>query len=131
MAERTRIEEFLGNLNYELMHFVKANKCANDADIFTFVEQAVKEALANNIGENPESLFAIVNPERSEEKVDYRGKSLRVFTCQQVPIDEVLVVRLRGSAEGPLDCQPEAYGDGFILNLDFEEVETIKLEQTR
>ncbi len=129
MAERTRIEEFLGNLNYELMHFVKANKCANDADIFTFVEQAVKEALANNIGNNPESLFAIVNPERSEEKIDYKGKSLMAFTCQQVPIDEVLVVRLRGSAESPLDCQPGAKDDEMIMNLDFEEVETIKMEE--
>jgi hypothetical protein len=125
---RTRLEEFLGDLNYGLINFVKANKCANDADIFTFVEQSVKEALAHTIGENPESLFAIVNPERSEEKIDYKGKSLMAFTCQQVPVDEVLVVRLRGSAESPLDCQPGATEDEMIVNLDFEEVATIKME---
>jgi hypothetical protein len=128
---RTRLEEFLGDLNYGLINFVKANKCATDADIFTFVEDTVKEALAHTIGENPESLFAIVNPERSEEKIDYKGKSLMAFTSQQVPLDEILVVRLRGSAESPLDCQPEACGDGFILNLDFEEVETIKLKEEK
>jgi hypothetical protein len=125
---RTRLEEFLGDLNYGLMKFVKANKCATDADIFTFVENTVKEALAHTIGENPESLFAIVNPERSEEKIDYKGRSLMVFTCQQVPLDEILVVRLRGNACEATDCQPGASDDEMVMCIDFEEVETIKME---
>lgn len=128
MPERTRLEEFLGDLNYGLMKFVKKNQCVTDADIFTFIENEVKEALTHTIGENPESLFAIVNPERSEESFDYRGVSLLVLTCQQVPFDEVLVVRLRGSAKEAVDCQPGASDDMFDLVIDFEEVETIKKE---
>ncbi len=128
---RTRIEEFLGDLNYELMHFVKKNTFANDADIFTFVEKSVKEALANDIGNNPELLFAVVNPERSEEKVDYKGTSLMAFTCQQVPLDEILVVRLRGSAESLLDRQPGATDDEMVMCIDFEEVETLKLKEAK
>jgi hypothetical protein len=131
MPDRTRLEEFLGDLNYELKKFVEWNKCANDADIFTFIENTVKEALANGIGENPESLFAIVNPERSEESFDYKGKSLMVFTCQQVPVDEVLVVRLRGSAESPLDRQPGVTEDEMVMCIDFEEVETLKLKEDK
>lgn len=126
MIERTRLEEFIGDLNYGLVKFSKENKCATDADIFTFVETSVKEALEHTIGENPESLFAVVNPERNEETFDYRGKSLMVFTCQQVPFNEILVVRLRGSAESPVDCQPGATDDEMVMCIDFEEVETIK-----
>lgn len=124
---RTRLEEFMGDLNYGLVKFAKKNKCVTDSDIFTFVEKTVKEALANTVGENTESLFAIVNPERSEEKVDYKGKSLMVFTCQQVPRDEILVVRLRQGMNPATACQPGATDDDLIVSIDFEEVETIKL----
>lgn len=126
---RTRLEEFMGDLNYGLVKFAKKNKCVTDSDIFTFIESSVKEALEHTIGENPESLFAVVNPERFEESFDYKGKSLIVFTCQQVPRDEILVVRLRQGMNPATACQPGATDDDLIVSIDFEEVETIKREE--
>jgi len=62
---RTRLEEFLGNLNYGLLKFAKKNKCANDADIFTFVENTVKEA---------------VNYRQLKQAVFQRAKETQVLT---------------------------------------------------
>lgn len=124
---RVRIEEFMGDLNHGFREFVKEHKFANDADIFTFVEKTVKEALTHTIGEVTDTLFAVVNPERPEETFDYKGKSLMVFTCQQLPINEVMITRLRGGMDPSTACQPGATDEDLIISIDFEEVETIKM----